>query len=189
METKYTSAENAEGCSAQNAVKQGLGMYAQNVTLVALNKAPSKTSLRRNQKMGLFSKLGGNSEISLTPQGGLLLAAISMTAIDGDIDDDEIAIIRRLDGSGKTDAWDSAVKAWKMKSVEECILLAATSMNSEQQLIAIANLIDIAMANGVLAGDEQRLLEAYVEAFDVSESDIETIVNVIAIKNNKSSFR
>jgi len=139
--------------------------------------------------MGLFSKLGGSNEISLTPQGGLLLAAITMTAIDGDIDNDEIAIIRRLDGSGKTDAWDSAVKAWKIKTVEECISLAASSMNSEQQLVAIANLIDIAMADGVLVGDEQRLLEAYVEAFDVRESDIETIVNVIAIKNNKSIFK
>lgn len=139
--------------------------------------------------MGLFSKLGGGGEISLTPQGGLLLAAITMTSIDGDIDDDEIAIIRRLDGSGRTDAWESAVKAWKTKTVEECITLAAASMNGEQQLIAIANLIDIAMADGVLAGDEQRLLEAYVEAFDVSESDIERIVNVIAIKNNKSSFQ
>lgn len=63
----------------------------------------------------------------LTPQGGLLLAAITMTAIDGDIDDDELAIISRLDGRGKTDAWDSAVKTWKMKAVEECISLAAQS--------------------------------------------------------------
>lgn len=61
-------------------------------------------------------------------------------------------------------------------------------MNSEQQLVAIANLIDIAMADGILAGDEQTLLEAYVEAFDVPTSEIETIVNVISIKNNKSSF-
>lgn len=138
--------------------------------------------------MGLFSKLGGGREISLTPQGGLLLAAITMTAADGDIDDDELAIIRRLDGSGKTDAWDSALKTWKIKSVEECISLAAASMDSEQQLTAIANLIDIAMADGVLAGNEQRLLEAYVDAFDVSESDIEQIVQVIAIKNDKSKF-
>lgn len=111
-----------------------------------------------------------------------------MTAIDGDIDDDEIAIIRRLDGNRQTDAWEAAVKAWKMKSIDECISLAAESMNSEQQLVTIANLIDIAMADGVLAGDEQRLLEAYVDAFDVSESEIEKIVHVVAIKNNKSCF-
>jgi tellurite resistance protein len=138
--------------------------------------------------MGLFDKLGGNKEISLTPQAGMLLSAITMAAIDGDADDDELAVIRRLDGSGRTDAWDSAVKAWKMKSLEECIALAAGSMNSEQRIVAIANLIDIAMADGTLAGAEQRLLEAYVEAFEVGEEIIEQIVDVISIKNNKSIF-
>ena len=139
--------------------------------------------------MGLFSKLGGNKEISLTPQGGLLLAAITMTAIDGDIDDDEIAIIQRLDGNGRTNDWDSAVKVWKMKPLEECITLASNSMDSEQCLVAIANLIDIAMADGILAGAEQDLLEAYVNAFGVNESDVEKIVDVIAIKNNKDIFK
>lgn len=138
--------------------------------------------------MGLFDKLGGNKEISLSPQAGLLLSAITMAAIDGDADDDELAVIRRLDGSGETDAWHSAVKAWKMKSLEECIPLAAGSMNSEQRLVAIANLIDIAMADGMLAGAEQQLLEVYVEAFEVDEEVIEQIVNVISIKNNKSIF-
>jgi len=72
--------------------------------------------------------------------------------------------------------------------VEECIPLVAGSMNGEQRLVAIANLIDIAMADGVLVGVEQELLEAYVEAFEVGEAEIEQIVNVISIKNNKSIF-
>lgn len=139
--------------------------------------------------MGLFSKLGGSEEISLTPQGGLLLAALTMTAIDGDIDDDEIAIIRRLDGSGATDDWDSAVKAWKMKPIEECITLAANSMDNQQRLVAIINLIDIAMADGILAGAEEDLLEAYVTAFGIDEPSIEQIVQVISVKNDKSIFK
>lgn len=138
--------------------------------------------------MGLFDRLGGNKAIALSPQAGLLLSAITMVAIDGDVDDDELAIIRRLDGSGSTEAWEAAVRTWKMKSVEECIPLAAGAMNSEQRLVAIANLIDIAMADGILAGAEKGLLEAYVRAFSVNEADVEKIVNVIAIKNNKSAF-
>jgi len=139
--------------------------------------------------MGLFDKLVGSKDISLTPQAGLLLSAITMVAIDGDVDDDELAIIRRLDGSGKTDAWDSALKTWKMKPVEECIPLVASSMNSEQRLTTVANLIDIAMADGVLVGAEKQLLENYVNAFKVSPEEIEKIVNVISIKNNKSIFQ
>ena len=138
--------------------------------------------------MGLFSNLGGGDEISLTPQGGLLLAAITMTAIDGDVDDDELAIIRRLDGSGATADWDAAVKTWKAKSIDDCVRLSASAMSSGQQLIAMANLIDIAMADGVLGNNERALLEAFVAAFDVNEAEIGKIVDVIAIKNNKSAF-
>ena len=138
--------------------------------------------------MSLFSKLGGGNEIDLTPQGGLLLAAISMTAIDGDVDDNELAIIRRLDGSGNTENWEAAVKAWKTNNIEQCVQLAAKSMSAEQQLIAMANLIDIAMADGMLGNDEKALLEAYVDAFNVKEEDISKIVDVISVKNNKSAF-
>lgn len=139
--------------------------------------------------MGLFDKLMGGQEIALTAQGGLLLAAISIVAADGDVDDDELAIIRRLDGSGRTDAWDAALRVWKTKSVEGCVAIAASAMNQEQRIMAIANLIDIAMADGTLASAEQKLLETYVQAFGVAESEIEKIVGVIALKNNKSIFR
>lgn len=138
--------------------------------------------------MALFGKLSSVNEDSLTPQGGLLLAAISMTAIDGDIDDDEIAIIRRLDRSHRSDAWDAAVKAWKTRTVEECVTLVAKSMNGKQQLVAMANLIDIAMADGFLVGQEQELLEAYFDAFSVSRDEIENILKVISNKNDKSLF-
>lgn len=138
--------------------------------------------------MGLFDKLGGQKEIHITPQGGLLLAAITMVAVDGDVDDDELAVIRRLDGSDSTDAWEAAVKTYKTKSLRECLEIATAAMNTEQRLVAMANLVDIAMAEGGLAGAERELLEAYVTAFGVSEADVSKMVDVIAIKNNKELF-
>lgn len=138
--------------------------------------------------MGIFDKLTGHKEIELTSQAGLLLAAITMVAIDGDVDDDELAIIRRLDGSGTTTDWESAVKVFKTKSTKECIALASGAMNSEQRLVAIANLIDIAMADGGLAGSEKQLLEDYVEAFSVDTDAVGAMVDVISIKNNKAIF-
>ena len=139
--------------------------------------------------MGLFGKLSGSQEITLTPQSGLLVAALTMVGIDGDIDDDEVAIIRRLDGRKSTPDWEVALKAWKMKSAEECVELVANTLNEKQQLITIANLVDIAMADGMLAGEEEILLEAYVDAFDIPISEIEKIVNIISIKNDKSPFQ
>lgn len=138
--------------------------------------------------MGLFDRLVGNRQEPLSPQSGLLLSAITMVAVDGDVDDDELAIIRRLDGSRTTDDWELAVKAWKMNSVQDCIGLTAKAMNQEQRIVAIANLIDIAMADGILHGKEKELLEAYVEAFAVDESIVEKIVDIISVKNNKALF-
>lgn len=138
--------------------------------------------------MGLFDKLAGARAITLTPQAGLLLAAITMVAADGDVDDDELAIIRRLDGSRTTAAWEAAVKTYRMRPAEECVQLAAVAMNADQRLVAMANLIDIAMADGILAGAEKQLLETYIRAFQIDESDVSKIVDVISIKNNKALF-
>lgn len=138
--------------------------------------------------MGLFSKLRAEPELELTPQSALLLAAISMVAIDGDVDDDEIAIIRRLDGSGETQDWNTALRAWNTKSIEECIQLVAEALTVGQQAATIVNLIDIAMADGILAGEEKQLLEAYQKSFSVPESEIVKYVDVVSIKNDKSIF-
>lgn len=138
--------------------------------------------------MGLFDKLNINKTEPLSPQAGLLLSAITMVASDGSIDDDEISIIQRLDGSEHTANWDSAVKAFERNSIEDCISLACNAMNTQQRITAIANLIDIAMADGVLHGKEKQLLEIYVAAFEVDTSIVEKIVDVVSIKNNKSIF-
>lgn len=137
--------------------------------------------------MGLFDKLSGKKETELSAKGGLLLAAITMIAVDGDIDEDEISIVQRLDRKNDG-AWDEAVRAWKMNSFEDCIPLAAGAMNGEQSMVAIANLIDIAMADGLLVGKEKELLEVYLELFDLNESDVAKVVDVISIKNNDSIF-
>lgn len=139
--------------------------------------------------MGLFERLIGNHDPSLSPQAALLLAALTMVTADGVVDDNELAIIKRLDGSGRTDAWDLAVKTWKAKSAPGCVALVAETLSLEQQEATMANLIDIAMADGVLAGQEQTLLDEYVEAFDVSIKVIESMVDVVSIKNNKGLFQ
>lgn len=142
----------------------------------------------KDKSEGLFSELSGSEKVPLTPQGGLLLAAMIMAEIDGDIHDDERSIIRRLDANSRKDDWDSAVELKEATSVEECIALSASAMSKKQQLLAIANLIDIAMADGTLANEEKALLEKYVAAFDVNESEVKKIVHVISIKNNMSLF-
>ncbi len=61
-------------------------------------------------------------------------------------------------------------------------------MNENQQLSTLANLIDIAMANDILTNAQQTLLDTYVAAFDVNEADVQKIVDVMSLKNDKTRF-
>lgn len=133
--------------------------------------------------MGLFDKLGGGGEIKLSQQGAFLLSAMTMIGIDGDIDDDEVAIIQRMDRGNRSKDWDSAYKAWRKKSISECVEIVAKTIGDSGKNTVITNLIDIAMADAVLEGDERKLLEQYVEALNVDISYVEKAVDVISIKN------
>jgi len=138
--------------------------------------------------MGLFNKLTGGGETELDSKSSILLACITMIAADGDIDDDEIAILQRIDGPRVTPAWDSALRAWKRHSFDECIELVAKFVDRSHVNPLMANLIDIAMADGHLAGQEQKLLEAYMDALSPDQSRVEMYVEVIGEKNSVSTL-
>ncbi|MBP7242145.1 hypothetical protein [Amaricoccus sp.] len=138
--------------------------------------------------MSLFNRLTGGRETTLDSKSAILLACITMIAADGDIDDDEIAILRRIDGPRETPAWDNAVKAWKAHNLDECIALVAKFIERSHVNPLMANLIDIGMADGHLASREQQLLEAYMEALSPDQSRVEAYVEVIGEKNSVSTI-
>ena len=137
--------------------------------------------------MGLFDKLTGSGSTNLTPKSALALAALTMIGADGSVEDEEIEGLQRI-VRGDDEAFRLAFRVYKDKSINECVSLATNVLNDRQKVAAIANLLDLAMADGMLAGAEKRLLEAYVNNFDVNEEIVKTIIEVIAIKNDFSIF-
>ena len=125
---------------------------------------------------------------TLTPKSALLLSTITMAAIDGNLDRNEIAIINRLDGFSLSSEWDLAIEVWDSTPLDECISLITEALNEKQQLVAMTNMIDLAMADGVLDEDENMLLRAYANVFTVPDAEVERILDVITIKNDKSAF-
>ncbi len=124
----------------------------------------------------------------LTPRAALLLAAITITAVDGELSTNEVAIINRLDGFTTSVDWDFAIGVWNDTPMEDCVTLVAKSLTQRQQRICFANLVDIAMADGALHESENTLLRAYTSAFDVDDVEVERIVDVITLKNDKAGF-
>jgi len=66
--------------------------------------------------------------------------------------------------------------------------LVAATLDEKQKLATLTILFDLAMADGVLAGAEQKILQMYVDKFDISEATLKPIIEAIGIKNNFSIF-
>ncbi len=124
----------------------------------------------------------------LTPRAAILLAAITISAVDGELNTNEVGIINRLDGLSTSADWDFAIGVWNDTPMDECIELIAKSLTERQQRICFANLVDIAMADGSLHESETFLLSAYTSAFSVSDQEVERIVDVITLKNDRAGF-
>lgn len=137
--------------------------------------------------MGLFDKLSGSSKVQLTPKSALALAAMTVISADGSIDDEEIDILKRILRNDDK-SFDQAFIHYKDKSTSECIELVSSILNEQQKVATLANLLDIAMSDGVLAGAEKNLLEAYVTSFDINDDIINDLVDVISVKNDSSIF-
>ncbi|MCH2190164.1 MAG: TerB family tellurite resistance protein [Gammaproteobacteria bacterium] len=124
----------------------------------------------------------------LTPRAALLLAAITVSAVDGDLDSNEVAIINRLDGFSATADWEFAIGVWDDTPMDDCMILVAKSLDQRQKRICFANLVDIALADGSLHKSENTLLSAYAAAFSLDDNEVERIVDVITLKNDKAGF-
>jgi uncharacterized tellurite resistance protein B-like protein len=137
--------------------------------------------------MGIFDKLMGTEDVKLTPKSALALAAMTIIGVDGVIDDDEIASLSRI-VRGDQDSFDKAFKLYKDISFEKCVSLVSSILDQKQKIAVVAILLDIAMADGILAGAEKKLMELYIESFQISENILKSIVEVIALKNDFSIF-
>lgn len=139
--------------------------------------------------MSFFDKLRGSSANDLSPRAAMLLACISMIGADGTIDDDEAAIVRRIDGDKVTPDWDRAIRVWQqVANPNECVAITAPRLDPGQRRFTLANLVDIAMADGFLAGREKQLLEEYLQAFDLDAEFVEAVAEIIATKNDQAAF-
>lgn len=137
--------------------------------------------------MGLFDKLTGSKNIQLTPKSALVAGAITIVAADGVLDEQELFDLQKI-VRGDKKAVDTAVKAIQGNQIPEIIDLITAALNEKQRFTAMAIFLDLAMADGILAGNEQKLLQMYMDKFGIREADLKPIIDAIALKNDFSVF-
>jgi uncharacterized tellurite resistance protein B-like protein len=136
--------------------------------------------------MGIFDKLTGKTA-TLTPKSALVLSALTVIAADGVIDEAEINDLAKI-VRGDRKSIDVAIQVLKANQFPGVIDLVAGVLDEKQKLATLAILCDLAMADGVLANEEKKVLQMYMEKFGVSEATLKPIIEAIAIKNDFSIF-
>jgi len=136
--------------------------------------------------MGIFDKLTGKTA-TLTPKSALVLSAITVIAADGVIDEAEINDLAKI-VRGDKKSIDTAMQVMKANGFPAVIDMVAAVLDEKQKLATLAILCDIAMADGILAAEEKKVLQMYMDKFGVSEATLKPIIEVIATKNDFSIF-
>ena len=136
--------------------------------------------------MGIFDKLTGKPA-TLTPKSALVLSAITVIAADGAVDEAELSDLSKI-VRGDRKSIDTAMQVMKENPFPGVIDLVVKALDEKQKLATLAILCDIAMSDGVLAGEEKKILQMYMDKFGISEAKLAPIIEAISIKNNFSIF-
>ena len=136
--------------------------------------------------MGIFDKLTGKPA-TLTPKSALVLSAITVIAADGAIDEAELNDLAKI-VRGDKKSIDTAMQVMKENPFPGVIDLVAKALDEKQKLATLAILCDIAMSDGILAGEEKKILQMYMDKFGIPEAKLAPIIDAISIKNNFSIF-
>ena len=136
--------------------------------------------------MGIFDRLTGKSA-ELNPKSALVLSALTVIAADGVIDEAEVNDLAKIVRGDRTSI-NTAMEVLKANKFPGVIDMVAATLDEKQKIATLAILCDLAMADGVLAGEEKAVLGMYMEKFKVSEATLKPIIEAIAIKNDFSIF-
>jgi uncharacterized tellurite resistance protein B-like protein len=138
--------------------------------------------------MGFFDKFSSNTE--LTPAIALATSMIYMMASDGEIDDEEMNYLAvKLYAIGDAEELMSLSQKYsKKQGLEAFQKEASEKLTEDQKFTILANLIDILLADGDADEEEQNLFFSFVEAFGISEDDIQPYIDIISVKNDLASF-
>ncbi len=138
--------------------------------------------------MGFFNKF--SSKVELTPAIALATSMIYMMASDGEIADEELNYLAvKLHAIGDAEELiELSHKYSKRQDLKAFQKEANEKLTKDQKLTVLANLIDILLADGEADESEQELFFSFVEAFGITEDEIQPYIDILSVKNDLASF-
>lgn len=117
----------------------------------------------------------------------MYLAALTEIASDGSVVSPETSDMGKI-VRGDQENFSLACQTFANTPYEECVNLVAHSLTEQQQVARIAIFLDLAMADGILANAEEKLISAYVSKFGISPKIFRELCHNGSMNNNHTLF-
>ncbi|HBC87257.1 MAG TPA: hypothetical protein DCZ94_09905 [Lentisphaeria bacterium] len=127
---------------------------------------------------------GDTAPLPLTPMQFMAAAMMYVASSDGTIEKDEDRYILHV-FCGNNDILQPALKYFKTHSADQ-LFEHAGSLNDEQKLCILANMIEIAMHDESYHRVEQIMIRNFMDKAGISKDNMKAISNVLLVKNNLS---
>ena len=125
--------------------------------------------------------------IKLSPPLVLTACLLYIMASDGKIQEQESSQLQQVIG-GNDGLLAHALAYVKAFPVEKFLEDAPSVLSQQDKLCIIANVYDSMLADGNADKKEHEIFNKFREAFDLQTSDVNLIVEVVTLKNNKDIF-
>lgn len=119
----------------------------------------------------------------ISPLLGLVVILMFIATVDDDIAAEEQEFIIRFCG-GDDELYNKAYEHYQNNTFEKT--LEALSLNEQQKMCYLANIIELAMVDGAFDSREQKMIRCFAEAAGLTDSQVRTIRDVLLVKNQLS---
>ncbi|MBU8901836.1 MAG: hypothetical protein KOO69_03770 [Victivallales bacterium] len=118
----------------------------------------------------------------ISPLLGLAILLMFIATTDDDIADEEQEFITKF--CNDDGLYNKAYEYYQNNTFEQT--LGSLVLNEQQKMCYLANIIELAMVDGVFDSREQKMIKCFAQAADLTEDQIRTITDVLLIKNQLS---
>ncbi len=134
--------------------------------------------------MGLFGT-SRKAVPELTPRLALATALLFMVTADGQIQPEEIGqMVVSLNNDEQL--FDDAIAYASATTFSDFLSQTASMLSHDQKICGLLNRCDSLMSDGDVATEEESLFSVFLNAWEVSDSEIKPYTQMIAKKNDHS---
>ncbi len=134
----------------------------------------------------------------MSPARAFLISLLYIISADGQIDSREIGHLLSVVGSTKTGPLsiqvanqkilDLAMSYRSRNSLDTFLVEVTPLLSQAQRKCILANLIDCAYLDGDFAQSEKNVFDKFVNAFEISQIELQPLIDIIIVKNSFSVF-